>query len=312
MPGMLTVFRKELADHMGGTRFAILLLIIVIAGVAAVYAAARSITGEAENLSGFVFLKLFTASGGILPSFVAFVGFLGPLIGIALGFDAINREQTSGTLSKVLSQPIYRDSLINAKFLAGITTIGVMLLSIILIVSGLGLRTVGILPESEEVWRILIFLGISIIYVAFWMSLAVLLSIFFKRTATSVLAGIGLWIFFVFFMPMIAGVIANTTVPVGQQSSAEVWVKNARVEQMVGRISPTALFQESTAATLSPDVRALGPVLQEQTKGMVPGPLPMGQSLLMVWPHLVSLIALTFICFGISYVRFMRQEIRAP
>jgi ABC-2 type transport system permease protein len=113
-------------------------------------------------------------------------------------------------------------------------------------------------------------------------------------------------------MPMIAGVIANTTVPVGQQSSAEVWVKHARVEQMVGRISPTALFQESTAATLSPDVRALGPVLQEQTKGMVPGPLPMGQSLLMVWPHLVSLIALTFICFGISYVRFMRQEIRAP
>jgi ABC-2 type transport system permease protein len=39
-------------------------------------------------------------------------------------------------------------------------------------------------------------------------------------------------------------------------------------------------------------------------------PLPLLQSLYIVTPHLVSLVAITFLCFGICYLVFMRQEIR--
>ena len=60
--------------------------------------------------------RLFTVSDGTLPSFVLFINFLGPLLGIALGFDAVNSEQNKGTLSRMLSQPIHRDCIINAKF----------------------------------------------------------------------------------------------------------------------------------------------------------------------------------------------------
>ena len=74
----------------------------------------------------FLFLKLFTVSDGTLPSFTVFVSFLGPLLGIALGFDAINSEQNKGTLSRILSQPIHRDYLINAKFVGALIVIGVM------------------------------------------------------------------------------------------------------------------------------------------------------------------------------------------
>ena len=85
-----------------------------------------------------IFLWLFTSTGKLF-SFVQFIGFFGPLIGIILGFDSINRERVSRTLSKLLSQPIYRDSVINAKFMAGVVTIGIVLLAIILIISGLGI-----------------------------------------------------------------------------------------------------------------------------------------------------------------------------
>jgi ABC-2 type transport system permease protein len=44
---------------------------------------------------------------------------------------------------------------------------------------------------------------------------------------------------------------------------------------------------------------------------MIPGPLAPGQILMLVWPHLVALIALILICFAVSYVKFMREEIRA-
>ena len=38
------------------------------------------------------------------------------LVGLIIGFDTINRKRNEGTLSKFLSQPIYRDTVINGKF----------------------------------------------------------------------------------------------------------------------------------------------------------------------------------------------------
>jgi ABC-2 type transport system permease protein len=45
---------------------------------------------------------LFTSSGALF-SLVQFVAFFGPLVGLILGFDTINRERNEGTLSKLLS-----------------------------------------------------------------------------------------------------------------------------------------------------------------------------------------------------------------
>jgi ABC-2 type transport system permease protein len=40
-------------------------------------------------------------------------------------------------------------------------------------------------------------------------------------------------------------------------------------------------------------------------------PLPLGQSILLVWPQVTSLIAGTIILFVIAYVVFQREEVRA-
>ena len=39
--------------------------------------------------------------------------------------------------------------------------------------------------------------------------------------------------------------------------------------------------------------------------------LALAQSIYVVIPHIISLIAITVICFGVSYTVFMRQEIRS-
>ena len=41
------------------------------------------------------------------------------------------------------------------------------------------------------------------------------------------------------------------------------------------------------------------------------GPLSLGQSILVVMPYIITLVAITAVCFGISYTVFMRQEIRS-
>jgi ABC-2 type transport system permease protein len=70
----------------------------------------------------------------------------------------------------------------------------------------------------------------------------------------------------------------------------------------------------STAAVLSPNLQSLGLgqllMLQNDQHSLVTE-LPVMESLLVAWPQIIGLIALTVICFGIAYYVFMREEIRA-
>jgi ABC-2 type transport system permease protein len=145
------------------------------------------------------------------------------------------------------------------------------------------------------------------------MALAVLFSVFFNRAATSMLASIAMWIFFFFFMSMIAGAIANARVPLGSNPTSEMLTKNIAIQGNIARISPCTLYGEATAALLTPELGSLNPALMmiSTFTGRMLTPLPFSQSLLLVWPQVVSIIALAAICFAVSYVGFMRQEIRS-
>ena len=310
---MYAVFRKELADHFSSKRFLILFGLVFLSAMLAIYVALQTIRSVVGPTSEFIFLKIFTTQGENLPSFLFFLSLFIPIIGIALGFDAVNNERGTGNLSRLLSQPIYRDAVINGKFLAGITMLGMMIVSVVLIVAGMGLRIVGVPPNGEEVVRLLAFVGVSILYGGFWMALGVLFSVFFRRTATSMLASVAVWIFFFFFMGIVAGAVANAVAPVDANSTVEAIVSNATMEGALSRISPCTLYGESTVALLTPELGSVNPTLMvlSSYSGRMANPLPLTDSLILIWPQVVTIIALGAICFGVSYIRFMREEIRS-
>ena len=310
---MYAVFRKELADHFSSKRFLILFGLVFLSAMLAIYVALQTIRSVVGPTSEFIFLKIFTTQGENLPSFLFFLSLFIPIIGIALGFDAVNNERGTGNLSRLLSQPIYRDAVINGKFLAGITMLGMMIVSVVLIVAGVGLRIVGVPPNGEEVVRLLAFVGVSIVYGGFWMALGVLFSVFFRRTATSMLASVAVWIFFFFFLGIVAGAVANAVAPVDANSTVEAIVSNATMEGALSRISPCTLYGESTVALLTPELGSVNPTLMvlSSYSGRMANPLPLTDSLILIWPQVVTIIALGAICFGVSYIRFMREEIRS-
>ncbi|MDK2799814.1 MAG: type transport system permease protein [Clostridiales bacterium] len=310
--GLGVLYRKELADHIKSKRFVIILLLVAVTGLGSAYSAAQGIQQAiAQEGNKFVFLRLFTSSGGSLPSFLSFISFLGPLIGLALGFDGINGERSRGTLSRLLAQPIHRDAVVNGKFLAGITVLAVMLISLGLAVGGLGIIMIGIPPTFEELMRILIFIFFTIVYMSLWLAISLLFSLLFRQTATSALAGIALWLFLAVFLSLLAGLVADGLFPINDQASISTAMYNQQVRQNLSRLSPTQLYDEATVTILNPGVRTLGPILPSQLEGAIPGILPLGQSLLLIWPHLTGLIAINMICFTIAYIYFMKQEIRA-
>jgi ABC-2 type transport system permease protein len=311
------ILRKELADHFSSYRFMILFGLIAMVSLITAYMVGLSIKKELSGVAkpGFVFLMLFTSRGALF-SLVQFVAFFGPLIGLVMGFDMINRERNEGTLSKLLSQPIYRDAVINGKFLAGVVTITVMMVSIVLVVTGLGLRLVGVVPGMEEAWRIGIYLVISIVYISFWLGVAILFSIVFRSISTSALGALAVWIFFSFFVSLGASVVADAVTAEGTQSSPETIIQRARIQKAFALASPMELYTEATATIIDPTKRTtqsivmMGP-MERISVARFSGPLPVAQSILVVLPYIISLIAITTICFAISYIVFMKQEIRS-
>ena len=311
--GLGVVMLKELSDHLTSVRMRVLEWLVVLVALAALYGAIQQIKDTTAE-DPFLFLRLFTTSRDPLPSFVSFLSFLVPLMAIGLGFDAVNGEHNRRTLSRILSQPIYRDALLFGKFLAGLVTLSISLITLWLLVVGLGLFLIGIPPGAEEIARSFVFLLVTIVYAGVWLAMALLFSVVFRSAATAALVTLGLWLLVTFIWPVLSGGLAQIIVPpdprytaLGLQTPG-----TAQLEQILARFSPSTLYAEIVVALLDPTTRALGPIYLSQLQGAVLGaPLPFGESVLIAWPQMVGMVATAIVLFVIGYVIFQRQEVRA-
>jgi ABC-2 type transport system permease protein len=280
--GLGVVTLKELSDHFTSARMRVLEWLVVLVALAAVYGAIQQIR-DVTAQDPFLFLRLFTTAREPLPSFVSFLSFLVPLMAIGLGFDAVNGEHNRRTLSRILSQPIYRDALLFGKFLAALGTLSVSLIALWLLVIGLGLITLGVPPGGEEMARAFIFLLVTIAYAGVWLALAMLFSVVFRSAATAALVTLGIWLFLTVIWPALAPAIAQAVVPPDNEEALLV------TSQMLTRLSPSTLFGECVLALLNPTTRTLGPVYLSQLQGAVMGaPLPLWDSVMVAWPQIVG------------------------
>jgi ABC-2 type transport system permease protein len=315
-PGWLVVMGKEMAEGLTSLRFTIVLALLALAAAAPVYAASGAIRDAAEGASGVaaLFLALFTIGADPVPSFVALVGFVAPLLGIAFGFDAINGERAQGTLPRLLSQPIHRDDVINGKFAAGLAMIAVALTGMMLLVAGIGIIRLGIVPSAVEVARLAGWLVLTIVYVGVWLAFATLCSVLVRRASTSALIAIGVWLGLSLFGVLVARLVAGLLDPSGATAAAAGQLAHAQLEQQLSSVSPGTLYQQATTALLNPSATAVTvPALAQviQLSQQIPTQLSLDQSLLVAWPQIVILVALTVGCFVAAYIGFLRQEVRA-
>jgi ABC-2 type transport system permease protein len=317
-PGWLTIARKEFADHLLSVRFIILLLVLGLAAVVPLYFAADRIRGLASQVSGAeaVFIAMFTLGSTQVPFLRVdtFVAIVAPLLGVAFAFDAVNGERAEGTLPRLLSQPIHRDDVINGKFAAGLAVIALVLTAVVGIIAGFGLLRLGLVPASQEIVRIVAWLLATILYVALWLAFGLLLSVVVRRAATSALVAFGVWILVTVFGQLIVGIVAGLVAPISSSNVADQ-LASAQTQQFIMRLLPSTLYQEVSTVLLIPGATQIsapatvGQLVQAQQQ--IPTLLSLDQSLLLVWPQVVALLALTVACFAGAYIAFMRQEVRA-
>jgi ABC-2 type transport system permease protein len=101
----------------------------------------------------------------------------------------------------------------------------------------------------------------------------------------------------------------DTSQPAADQLAAYQW------HAFLNRLLPPTLYTEASTVILNPAITqasvpgTLGEL--DQAQQQIPTLLSLDQSLLLVWPHVVALVAITVICFAYAYIRFMREEVRA-
>jgi len=315
MAGALTVCRKELADHLGSKRYIVLFVLILVLSTLSAYQGAEYIKNNPQ--AGFI--AIFSgAQFGF--SFTSLMVFFGPIIGLSLGFDAINKERASGSLSVLLSQPIFRDSVINGKFLAGTAALSLMTITTIGIMCGVSMPILGFGPTIEDAYRIILFALLTILYLAFWLALGLLYSTVTKKTSTSILMSVATWLFFSIIITIIALLIANLLVPITLPQGKitqkylrspefrETMRKRFIIQSNIQRISPAYLYSEASGAILgitSGRFGFIGPGAGRPFRS-----LGLMQGIMATWPQITALAAGLIICFVMSYVLFLRLEIR--
>lgn len=311
MSGFTALYRKELTDHFSGVRVFLIFCLMFIVTAMSLNGAIGNLSDAIADSKEYVFLKLFTTSGDSIYSFTTFLGFFGPIIGIALGFDAVNNEKSQGTLIRIASQPIYRDVIINAKFLAGCTVIFILTFVLGGFETGVGIIKTGLRPGPEEFGRIFIYLLFSAVYCCVWLAMSVFFSVICKHAATAAISGISIWLFLTMFMSLAAQGIANAIYPLTGWGAYYNQYKNYSLQIGLNRISPYYLYSEAVSIIMDPSSRSVGLVTESQYSGAVVSYLSIGQSVLLIWPHLVAMFAIAVVLFAIAYICFMKQEIRA-
>jgi ABC-2 type transport system permease protein len=317
--GWTVIARKEVADHLNSIRFYVLVGILMFAAVVPLYFGAEQVSTVGRAVTGFpaLFLQLFLVGPAdtAVPAAFGFIAIVGPLMGVAFAFDAINSERSGGTLSRLLSQPIHRDDVVNGKFIGSLAVIMLGLAIVILSISIFGVWRLGILPDPNEVVRIVLWYGVTALYISFWLAIGLLLSVVFRRAATAGLVGFGLWLLVAVFGPLLISFLATVVSPVANATSDDQFLSAQAGQQQIARLSPHTLYTEAAAVLLRPDVASLAAPASfdewVQSQQQVGGILPVQGSLVLVFPHVVILFGLTLGVFALAYAQFMRQEVRA-
>jgi ABC-2 type transport system permease protein len=313
----LKIAKKEITDALRNKLFLItlgLLLLLTVVSIILASIQVRAAMSEYNNSVGFLKamgktelppapnLNPLAASKG----FVNYLGMIGALLAMILGNNAIVKERRSGTLKLLLSRPVFRDSLLNGKLLGnlGILALISALVGMITYVSLLLIGNVSL--SGNEITRMIFFFIMSFLYMAFFLILAVTLSLVSSNGNKALLTTIILWLILAFVFPQIGDTMdMDNQLPGGffaqmgmtrdqEHKVLEKFKFYETLRDSIEEMSPTKHYERVSFALLN-----VKPGFDKNTPVEV---------LQLKWLNLVGLTAPSlFLCFG-AYMAFLRRE----
>jgi len=307
--GFVAIARKEFIDTLRSKRF----LIIIILFVALWAFSSASVSMIASLVPGVAPTRFFARVGMSLSSSM---GFVAPILGIALGYAAISREREGGSLKLVLARPIHREDVINGKAIAAIGAAGIAMFSSTLIAVGGGIWLQGVTPTMDDVARLLTFTLISMILFAAYYAICLFFSTLFTKTSRSLLVAIFVWVLFTFIIPIAASLIAIITIGLppmrpGQTGmTEELQEYSRRLAEISGSIQSFSINSHYSTVANAVLVEEQITMVTSDTTTFSSRTITIAEALTTHWTSLAVLVSFTAIFFVASYLAFTRREER--
>lgn len=293
---VVTIAQKEISDHIWSPLF--LLLLGTFTLVLFVFSYQEGMMGDYYQISeesSFIILTGFQNVSSI-------IGWLAPVIGIALSFDLLITEQRSGSLNVLLTHPVYRDNIILGKLLGSMFLLLVVLVISSAVSVGTLMMTIGEALNSIELSRIAISLIVIYLYTLIFMGIALFFSVLCKDAANSLIYNVLIWICFtVVFSVVLSSVILLCGQDITVNSAGEMLVEK------LSNLSPMYHYAKITTGVAN--IGFGGPGTKSSIKGVFDTRFTISQWVNEFWMNMAVLIATPFILFVASFVAFLKKDV---
>ena len=293
---VITIAQKEFADSLWSPVF--LALLVTFTLVTFVFSYQQGLAAERLSRMGGESTSVLMLG---LKGISGIITWFAPLIGIALSFDAVIREQKSGSMNVLLTHPVFRDTIILGKLLGFMLTL-FLVLSISAAVSvGTLLVLIGEVVSTMELTRIALYVLFTFLYVLVFLGIGIILSIVVKDAADSLVYNVVIWLGLSIVFTVI--VIAFFLLTGQTLADGNGWGIIAKISN----ISPMHHYAE--VITGKTNLGWGGPGIESNIKGILDTRFTLAQWFSEFWMNLTVLIVAPIVLLIIAFIAFLRKDI---
>jgi len=197
-----------------------------------------------------------------LPDFIELdwnfiIGVVMSFVAILFTFDAISGERERGTLQLVFSNPISRGAYLSGKLLGAL--VGILIpLALGMLINLLIFNLSGSIQLTGDDWaRIGIIVILSVVYLAGFLCLGLLVSTRSARSVTSLVTLLFFWVIFVVLLPNTLGAIAGRWGSVNLWTSSEFSRQRESARQVVRSRYPEEKLYVASPSEKPPKIEAI-------------------------------------------------------
>lgn len=155
------------------------------------------------------------------PDFLFITKVMLSLLTILFAFSAIAGEREAGTLKLMLSNSISRGQVLLGKFLGGYASLAAPFLAAALIAFLLVALSPSIALDGGGWMRILLLTLVSLVYIAVFFFIGLVISALARRSATAVVLLLAVWVVLALVVPNVGWLVAKRVIEVPSQQQIE-------------------------------------------------------------------------------------------
>lgn len=314
---IIEIAKKEIRDAFRNKLFLSILAILLVLTIVSIILGSYQVKIAMDNYNSSISFLQSLGKAELPPmpnlnpisaskGFVNYIGMVGALLAIVLGNTAISKEHKNGTMRLILSRGVFRDTFLNGKLLGNLAILAgiTVLTGIITFVSLLAIG--GVALSANDVVRLLLFFGMSFLYMVFFTVLSMGIATVFTKGSSALLITVIVWLVLSFVLPQIGDTMdMDNQIPGGFFSSmgmsrdqeTQVLQQFKFYETLrdgIEEMSPAKHYERISYALLN-----VKPGFETNTPWEV---------VVLKWINLLGLLAPSIAIWLLSYIAFLRRE----